>query len=103
VNRDRVFEFQSVAAGECDHHGDALGLGDLEHESISLLQSRNRQRQSAELIFAIRIGSGEVADEFRLELLNPKLSASPRHARYSPSPISSGKFKSSDEGGLNTG
>ena len=35
--------------------------------TISLLQSLNRQRQSAELIFAIRIGSGEVTDEFRLE------------------------------------
>ena len=68
VNRDCVFEIQGVAAGECDHHGDALGLGDSEHESISLLQSLNRQRQSAELIFAIRIGSGEVTDEFRLEL-----------------------------------
>ena len=68
VNRDRVFDILGVAAGEGDHHRDALGLGDPEHECISLLQSLNRQRQSAELIFAIRISSGEVTDQFRLEL-----------------------------------
>src|SRR5580658_9759872 len=68
VNRDSVFKLPGIAAGERDHHGDSLSLGDLKHESVSRLQSLNRQRQSAELILAIGIGSGEVTDKFRLEL-----------------------------------
>src|SRR5882762_9136372 len=68
VNRNRVFDIPRVAAGEGDHHGDAASFGDAEDEFVALLQPVNGERQAAELVFAIGIGSGDVAEQLRVEL-----------------------------------
>ena len=81
VNRDGIFDISRVAAGECDHHGDAASLGDAEDEFIPLLQSLDGQRQAAELVFAIGIGSGDVADKSGVNWRRPELSALSSQAR----------------------
>src|SRR6266436_10454275 len=68
VNGQRVFHIPRVAAGEGDHHGDAASLGDAEDKFVALLQSVNGERQAAELVFAIGIGAGDVAEQLRIEL-----------------------------------
>src|SRR6266481_5907118 len=62
VNGQRVFHIPRVAAGEGDHHGDAASLGDAEDKFVTLLQSVHGERQAPELVFAIGIGSGDVAE-----------------------------------------
>src|SRR5581483_10691532 len=68
VNRDGVFYFVRVTACECHHHWNVAGSCYFEHQLVTPSQPFNRKRQASKLIFAVGIGSGDVADQFRIEL-----------------------------------
>src|SRR5207244_2533743 len=62
VDRDRIFHTARIAAGERHHHWNVTCSGYTEHQFVAPLESFNGERQSAKLIFAIRIGAGNVAN-----------------------------------------
>src|SRR5271168_1702372 len=68
VDRHSVFDAASIAAGVGHHRGNTLCPRHAENKFVPLLQSFDRQRQAAELVFAVGIGSGDVANQIGLEL-----------------------------------
>ena len=68
MDGDRVLDAAGVAAGEGDHHRDAAGAGGGEDQRVPFLQPLEGERQSAQLVFAVGIGAGEIAEQVRLEL-----------------------------------
>ena len=62
MNRDRILDIPRVAAGKGHHHGNVSGTSHTEDELVALLQSVHGERQAAELVVAIGIGSGNVAE-----------------------------------------
>src|SRR5277367_4432018 len=63
VDRDCVLDIPRVATGKGHHHWKVSCASDTENEFVALLQSINRERQSAELVFAVGIGPGNVAEQ----------------------------------------
>src|SRR5207253_8452437 len=63
-----VFDVARVAAGESDHHRNLPRAAHAKNQFITLLQALNGQRQPAKLVFAIRVGAGDVAQQVWLKL-----------------------------------
>jgi len=63
----RILHAPRIAARIGNHDRDAPRLRHVQHQFVALLQSFNRHRQSAQLVFFIRIGSGDVAKQFRFK------------------------------------
>src|SRR6202012_4431604 len=61
VDCNRVLYVARIAAGVSNHHRDVARLCHLQHQLIALLQTLDRQRQAAQLVFFIRISTGNVA------------------------------------------
>ena len=68
MDRDRILDAMRISPGVGDHDRNASRLGDLKDELIALFQTFNCEREPAELVFAIRIGAGDVANQIRREL-----------------------------------
>src|SRR4029453_12191214 len=50
------------------HHGYRPCLRNLEHQTIMLLQPVDGERQAAQLVFPIRVGTSDITNQFRREL-----------------------------------
>src|SRR5215469_5733284 len=68
VDGHGVFDAGGVAAGVRHENGEATSASGAKDQLVALLQAVDCEIQSAKLIFAERIGSGDVADQLGLEL-----------------------------------
>src|SRR5579863_5088385 len=69
VNAHRVFHVSRVAARERRRHGNAALARLLKHFAVAHHESLLGQTQSAELIFAIRVGSADIKNNVRSKFL----------------------------------
>src|SRR5690349_5909110 len=69
VNANGVFNAARVAASERCRDGNAAPLRFLEDAAVAPFQSGLRQRQSAKLIFAVRVGTAHVKKNFGLTFI----------------------------------
>src|SRR5262249_21705888 len=68
VNCDGILHALRVTSCVGRHNRNATRLCHAEYQLVAFFQAINRQRESPQLIFAIRICSGNVADQVRCEL-----------------------------------
>src|SRR5271165_7594827 len=68
VDSNGVLDAVGIASGKSNHHRNIAGTGNAKDEFVPALQSFNGKVQPAELVLAVRIGAGHVADKFGVEV-----------------------------------
>ena len=72
MDRDRVLHPPGVSSGIGHHDGNISGLRDAKELQVPFFQTFNRQCQATQLVLFVRIGPGDVAQQLRLELSQPR-------------------------------
>jgi len=68
VDLDSVLHPLRISAGVGHHNRNIAGASHTENKLIAALETFDGQRQATELVFNVRIGTSDVADEVWLEL-----------------------------------
>ena len=68
MNTHCVLDMAGITAGVGDHYRNIASASGLQHHIIAPSEPLNSERQSTELVLAIRIGAGDIEDKLGLEL-----------------------------------
>lgn len=65
MNLNRIFDAASIASGKSDRDGSAIAAAIIEDQHVAAAKALDREREAAELIFAVWVGASDVKNQIR--------------------------------------